>query len=98
VAATKSGLTRVGPEKCKTCHKIQYASWIETAHAKRQPALECESCHGMGSEYKVMTVMKDAAKAKAAGLVNPEAKFCQTCHQQGWKEDQLKKAHAHKAG
>jgi hypothetical protein len=98
VAATRAGLTRIGAEKCKTCHKVQFASWAETAHAKRTPPLDCESCHGPGSEYKSLAVMKDPEKAKAAGLVNPTATFCASCHARGWKGDMLRKAHAHKAG
>jgi len=96
VEATRPGLTRVGAAKCGVCHKIQYASWSETAHAKRTPPLDCESCHGPGSEYKSLSVMKDPEKAKAAGLVLPTATFCKTCHRQGWSDDLLQKTHAHK--
>ena len=97
VASTNPGATRIGAEKCKICHKLQYASWADTAHARRIPPLECESCHGPGSEYKTLTTMKDPAKAKAAGLVMPDAAFCATCHKRDWKSDMLSKAHAHKA-
>ena len=96
VAATRAGLTRIGADKCKVCHKVQFASWAETAHAKRKPPLDCEGCHGPGSEYKSLTIMKDPEKAKAAGLVMPAATFCASCHASGWKEDMLRKAHAHK--
>jgi hypothetical protein len=96
VAATRAGLTRIGAEKCKICHKVQFASWVETAHAKRKPPLDCEGCHGPGSEYKSQAVMKDPEKAKAAGLVSPTATFCARCHVGGWKDDMLRTAHAHK--
>lgn len=98
VAATKPGLTRIGAEKCKTCHKVQFASWAESAHAKRTPPLDCENCHGPGSEYKAMAIMKDPEKARAAGMVIPTATFCAKCHTSGWKDDMLRKAHAHKSG
>ena len=94
---TKSGLARVGTAACKMCHKVQFASWSETAHGKRTPPLDCESCHGPGSEYKSISTMKDPAKAKAAGLVLPGAPFCATCHKRNWNDGMLKKAHAHKA-
>lgn len=97
VTATKPGLTRVGPAKCKLCHSLQYTSWSATAHAKRTPPLDCESCHGPGSEYSVLSIMKDAAKARAAGLVIPDRTFCVTCHQSGFTDDMLARAHAHKA-
>jgi hypothetical protein len=97
VKATKAGLAKVGSAACKMCHKVQFASWAATAHGKRTPPLDCESCHGAGSEYKPMAIMKDAAKAKAAGLVMPGAAFCATCHKRGWNDGMLKKVHAHKA-
>ena len=93
---TKSGLTRVGAEKCKLCHKVQHASWAASAHAKRTPPLDCESCHGAGSEYKALAVMKDPAKAKAAGLVEPDAAFCGRCHKGKVDPALLGKVHAHK--
>ncbi len=97
VKATKAGLAKVGSAACKMCHKVQFASWSASAHGKRTPPLDCESCHGAGSEYKAMAVMKDAAKAKAAGLVMPGTAFCASCHKRGWNDGMLKKAHAHKA-
>jgi len=97
VAATKPGLSRIGPEKCKMCHKVQFASWAETAHAARTPPLDCESCHGPGSEYKNLAIMKDPGKARSAGLVMPDGSFCSQCHRSGWTEEMLSRAHAHKA-
>lgn len=96
VKATKAGLSKVGATACRMCHKIQFDSWSQTAHGKRTPPLDCESCHGPGSEYKAMPVMKDLERAKAAGLVLPTSAFCSTCHKRGWSDDMLKKAHAHK--
>lgn len=97
VAAPKPGLTRVGVQKCGACHKKQRESWAASAHARRTPPLDCEGCHGAGSEYAPLAVMKDPRKARAAGLVQPDAAFCQTCHRHGWQADMLSRAHAHKA-
>lgn len=97
VTPGKAGLTRIGAEKCKLCHKLQYTSWADSGHARRKPALDCESCHGPGSEYKTLAVMKDPAKAKAAGLVEPGAAFCGKCHSGAWDPALLSKVHAHKA-
>jgi len=96
VTPTKSDLTRVGPEKCQVCHRVQFTSWAETAHAKRTPPLDCEACHGPGSEYRTLAIMKDPAKARSAGLVIPGKEFCVTCHRGAWSDDLLRKAHAHK--
>ncbi|UCF66610.1 MAG: hypothetical protein JSV80_12570 [Acidobacteriota bacterium] len=96
VEPSKSGLTRIGSEKCGMCHKVQLKSWAETAHAKLAHPLECESCHGPGSEYKKMSIMKDPELAKQAGLIMPGKEFCVVCHVAGWSDDLLTQVHAHK--
>lgn len=95
MAATKPGLERVGAEACGDCHDVQFESWTDGAHAKRTPPLDCEDCHGPGSEYKSKAVMKDPAKAKAAGLVMPDKAFCAKCHTKGVDDAFMGKAHAH---
>ena len=97
VKATRADLSRIGAAKCKTCHAVQFTSWSAGAHARRTPPLDCESCHGAGSGYKTMAVMKDPAQARAAGLVVPGREFCATCHQSGWTDDMLGRSHAHRA-
>jgi hypothetical protein len=92
-----STVARIGADKCKMCHKIQFESWSASGHAKRTPALDCESCHGAGSQYKATAVMKDPAKAKAAGLVMPAKDFCAKCHKSGVDDAAMTAAHAHKA-
>ncbi|MEW6320437.1 MAG: cytochrome c3 family protein [Acidobacteriota bacterium] len=89
----------VGADKCaKMCHKVQYTSWLETKHAKAEKKTECETCHGPGSGYMTMSIMKDPAKAKAAGLIaKPDIASCNRCHKPGEiKPDMLTKVHAHK--
>jgi formate-dependent nitrite reductase cytochrome c552 subunit len=71
--------TKVGADKCKLCHKVEFASWQKTKHATAK--VECEDCHGPGSNYKTMAIMKDKAKAKAAGLIEPTEKDCKACHE-----------------
>lgn len=95
VAATKPGLTRIGSEACGDCHDVQYTSWSEGGHAARKPPLDCEGCHGPGSEYKPKAIMKDPEKARAAGLVMPDKAFCGKCHKRGVTDDLMKKVHAH---
>ena len=95
VAATKPGLSRVGNDNCETCHEVQFASWSEGGHAARKPPLDCESCHGLGSEYSKNSVMKDPVKARAAGMVIPERSFCSKCHTRGVTDEFLEKVHAH---
>ena len=96
----------IGAGKCKMCHKVQYTSWSETAHAKafdqleaedqgkaeclkchatgdsaELPGVQCEACHGAGSGYKSMKVMKDAEASKAAGLLMAAEAECLACHE-----------------
>ncbi|MEW5807718.1 MAG: cytochrome c family protein [Acidobacteriota bacterium] len=61
--------------KCLACHS--------TGHGKTEAVLggvQCEACHGPGSDYKSPAVMKDPAKAKAAGLIIPDKAACEGCH------------------
>ncbi|WP_257311728.1 hypothetical protein [Geothrix fuzhouensis] len=90
-----NGHAAVGAGACRMCHRLQHDSWSATAHAKK--GLDCEACHGNGADYKAMSVMKNLAAAKAAGLVLPTLDFCRKCH--GAKADAalLPRAHAHKA-
>jgi hypothetical protein len=97
VTPTRDGLSAVGAAKCKVCHKVQFDSWSTSSHAERNPPLDCEGCHGPGSEYKTLAVMKDPERAKAAGLVIPGTEFCVRCHEDA-SDDMLPQAHLHKAG
>ncbi len=66
--------------KCVECHVTGYnkpqAEGIDLSN------VQCEACHGAGSNYKSMETMKDAAKAKAAGLITPNEETCKMCHNQ----------------
>jgi hypothetical protein len=69
--------------KCLKCHTTGANSGgYGTAgmEAMDLAGVGCEACHGPGSEYKSMKVMKDKAAAKAAGLVIPDEKTCVKCH------------------
>jgi hypothetical protein len=85
---------KVGDAKCKMCHKLQHQSWAASPHAAK--ALDCEGCHGNGGDYWPAAVMRDRAKATAAGLVAPTLGSCTKCHP---KADAalFAKVHAHKA-
>jgi len=80
VVAVGQAPTKIGADKCKICHKVEFASWAKSKHGTATPKVECEDCHGPGSQYKTMAIMKDKAKAKAAGLIEPTEKDCQACH------------------
>jgi hypothetical protein len=79
--AKAKGLKKAANEspECLECHAI-------TADAKlTADGVQCEMCHGAGSAYKTMPIMKDKAKAVAAGLTDFKdkaaiEKACKTCH------------------
>jgi hypothetical protein len=79
--AKAKGLTKAANEspECLECHSI-------TADPKLiADGVQCENCHGAGSAYKAFPVMKDKAKAIAAGLSDFKdkaaiEKVCKTCH------------------
>jgi hypothetical protein len=62
-------------EKCLSCHTTGYGT-----SDKVLEGVQCEACHGPGSEYKSIKVMKDPEKAKAAGLIEADEKVCVGCH------------------
>ena len=99
-APVSAAPTMVGADKCaKMCHKVQYDSWLQSKHATSEKKADCEACNGAGSDYMKMSVMKDVAAAKAAGLIDkPAAAGCtKSCHKAAdFKPDMLAKVHAHK--
>jgi hypothetical protein len=69
-------------EKCLVCHVAGYAApaTAKAATYSQAEGVSCEACHGPGSDYMAMSVMKDKTAAIAAGLVVPNEKTCVTCH------------------
>ncbi len=49
---------------------------------KTEDGVQCESCHGAGSDYKTIKIMKDKKLAEENGLVVPGdlKTFCAKCH------------------
>jgi nitrate/TMAO reductase-like tetraheme cytochrome c subunit len=105
-AASAVAADYIGAAKCKLCHKVQYESWEQLAHAKAfdqlegeqqadpeclkchatggtadLPGVQCEACHGPGSDYKGIKTMKDLDTALAAGLILPDESTCKGCHE-----------------
>jgi nitrate/TMAO reductase-like tetraheme cytochrome c subunit len=73
-------------KECLSCHVTGYAAAADLKEASLtiEEGVSCEACHGPGSEYKSLKVMKDitAGKAKGAdfGLVAPDKELCVKCH------------------
>jgi hypothetical protein len=72
----------VDSPKCLKCH----AALFEKAPELKAEGVTCEVCHGAGSEYRKLNVMKDKALAVKNGLLlygSPDAikKLCLGCHE-----------------
>jgi len=72
--------------ECLVCHVTGYSAAADqkAETLTLEEGVSCEACHGPGSEYKGLKVMKDiyAGTAKGAdyGLIEPNEKVCLTCH------------------
>ena len=51
-----------------------------TAKGELLTGVQCEACHGPGSDYKSKKVMEDKELAIENGLVIPDEKTCMKCH------------------
>lgn len=58
--------------ECIKCHI--------TGDNKELKGVQCEECHGAGSEYKAFAVMKNVKEAEAKGLVAKPVNVCVKCH------------------
>jgi hypothetical protein len=79
-------LKAVGQEKnpqCLECHTTGFnagAYKVDDPHASEFEGVQCESCHGPGSGYKTMKIMKDKEISLAHGLIEPTEDVCRKCH------------------
>jgi len=81
--ATAKGIA--DPQKAAECLRCHVAGQGVSAARltekyKIEDGVSCEACHGPGGDYWKMDVMKDQAKATAAGMILPDEKTCAGCH------------------
>jgi hypothetical protein len=104
-AAKKAGLT-TAPEKSPECLKCHVTAYNAPADQLAEgfsieDGIQCERCHGPGENYKVKEIMKEKAKAIAAGLVIGDRKLCLECHNDKsptWKPDRFTNKEGQKVG
>jgi len=67
---------------CLGCHATgsEAEDWEKDPAFRIADGLQCEMCHGPGSEYADAKVMRNAKAAGAAGLIMPTKKDCMGCH------------------
>jgi len=80
-AFEKLGAANQKNEACLACHTTGYgkAMFVGKTAAELQ-GVQCEACHGPGSDYRALPVMKNLEQAKAKGLIAPTEKVCANCH------------------
>lgn len=61
--------------ECIGCHMTG-----KTAEGEVLTGVQCEACHGPGSDYKAQKTMQSRELAVAAGMVVPDEKTCLKCH------------------
>lgn len=69
-------------DKCARCHTAGYGAdaQLKAATFKVEDGVGCETCHGPGSNYKTLKIMKDRNLAIQNGLIIPDEKLCVKCH------------------
>ena len=73
-------------KECLSCHVTGYeaAADLKDPSLTMEEGISCEACHGPGSQYKSLKVMKDIAagtvKGADFGLVTPDINLCVKCH------------------
>ncbi len=79
-----SGL-RQAPQQspiCLGCHATaaHTEDWEKDDTFHLEDGVQCEGCHGPGSEYMSEAVMRDRQAAMKAGLAMPGERECMNCH------------------
>lgn len=67
---------------CLGCHATaaDTEEWEQLEDFHLQDGLQCEACHGPGSEYAYRDIMKDRERAMTLGLKVPDKETCLICH------------------
>ncbi len=69
---------------CLGCHATgaQAEDWEKDPTFRMENGVQCEKCHGPGSEYMPLEVMTQPAAARRAGLKMPTKEDCMNCHKE----------------
>lgn len=83
-SAKKAGVTG-DPQKadaCLKCHVTGFeaAATLKDSTYSTKDGVSCEACHGAGSAYAKLSVMKDKKASAAAGMIEPTEAVCVKCH------------------
>jgi len=79
-AGLAEGTDATKAEACLTCHSTAFGKKNIAKTFDIEEGVSCEACHGPGSLYKSMKIMKDRDAAVAAGLTLISEETCLPCH------------------
>lgn len=67
---------------CLGCHATAFSAedWEKEEGFFLEDGIQCETCHGPGSEYIDPEIMMDREKAMANGMKMPDERSCTMCH------------------
>jgi len=67
---------------CLGCHAVaaDTEGWERDDTFHIEDGVQCEACHGPGSEYANQQTMRDKKAAMKAGLRMPNERICMVCH------------------
>ncbi len=69
---------------CLGCHTTAFdvEDWEKDQTFHHEDGVQCELCHGPGSEYMPAEIMQNKMKAMEAGLMMPDEESCMMCHKE----------------
>ena len=69
---------------CLGCHTTAYNAdgWERDNSFHFEDGVQCELCHGPGSDYIAAETMRNREKSVKAGLKYPEKRDCLVCHKE----------------
>ncbi len=78
---------------CLGCHATgaETEDWERSEGFHLEDGLQCEACHGAGSEYAPEDIMRDRTKAMMHGLKMPKKDDCLMCHRAKGSHDAVLK-------
>lgn len=106
IATEKGFKTKAAETKeCLKCHASGYDvdKKLLGAKFKMEDGVQCETCHGPGSAYKAMAVMKSREESIKKGMTffEDKTKYCTNCHNsesptfKGFKFEEMSKKIQH---
>ena len=88
-------------DECLSCHVTGHGAEEKGSRYKVEDGVGCESCHGAGSAYNKMNIMRDPEASVANGMLAVTEATCTKCHNdksptfEGFNFEEMKAEIAH---